>query len=329
MNKVKKFLTVGLFASMLCSAPVWAQTPDEAANDTVLLTHFENNNPQSGIGIDVTNFIPVQVCYVGNQDLFVVIDSIDNAVDMIYRRDMLSFDTTIRIPVDDVKGRHDLVNIMRPKSVGFCDGYVVFLASAKKDSSYLAVVDLDGNVVNRIDMGCCSYAFQIFPDELIVVGRNQLGYDINVFDLSKGIENIEKNDGQTSAFRHYHVAKQADRIRESDKYGIGLTVVAVSVVFLALLCISLILKGYGKLIMKTQDRKANKSAQIATAAAATPSASETSGEIYAAIATAIYLYDEELHDEEDTIITIQKVERAWTPWNAKYYNMNHYFNNRK
>ena len=29
------------------------------------------------------------------------------------------------------------------------------------------------------------------------------------------------------------------------------------------------------------------------------------------------------------IITIQKVEREWTPWNAKYYNMNHYFNNRR
>ncbi|MBQ3950362.1 MAG: hypothetical protein II661_07810, partial [Bacteroidales bacterium] len=58
-------------------------------------------------------------------------------------------------------------------------------------------------------------------------------------------------------------------------------------------------------------------------------ASETSGEIYAAIAAAIYLYDEEMHDEENTVITIQKVERAWTPWNAKFYNMNHYFNNNK
>ena len=40
-------------------------------------------------------------------------------------------------------------------------------------------------------------------------------------------------------------------------------------------------------------------------------------------------YDEEMHDEENTVITIQKVERAWTPWNAKFYNMNHYFNNNK
>ena len=52
-------------------------------------------------------------------------------------------------------------------------------------------------------------------------------------------------------------------------------------------------------------------------------------EVFAAIAAAIHLYNDELHDEEDTVITIQKVEREWTPWNAKFYNMNQYFNNRR
>ena len=56
---------------------------------------------------------------------------------------------------------------------------------------------------------------------------------------------------------------------------------------------------------------------------------DTSGEVYAAIAAAIYAYEEDLHDEEDTVITIQKVERAWTPWNAKFYNMNRYFSTRR
>lgn len=311
----------------LCASPSWAQTIEPVADDTAL-THYETNNPQSGIGVDVTDFQSVLACYVGNQDMFVVIDSTDNAVDIIFRREKMTFDTTIRVVADEFHGRHDLVNVLRPKCVGFYDGYVIFLASAKKDSSYLAVVDLDGNVVNRVDFGCCSYAFKVFPDELIVVGRNQLGYDINVLDLSNGIANISLDEG-CATHLHYHVAKQADRIRESDPIGIGLTVVAVSVVFLALLCISLILKGYGKLIMRTQDRKAKKNSAAAVADVASPSASETSGEIYAAIAAAIYLYDEEMHDEENTIITIQKVERAWTPWNAKFYNMNHYFNNNK
>lgn len=80
--------------------------------------------------------------------------------------------------------------------------------------------------------------------------------------------------------------------------------------------------------MKVQNRKAAKNA-VAQGAADVPSSKDVSGEVYAAIAAAIYAYDADLHDEEDTIITIQKVERAWTPWNAKFYNMNKYFSSRK
>ena len=327
MNIIKNTITAGLLILSMSVSPLRAQAVDIEADDTVL-THYETNNPQSGIGVDVTDFQSVATCYVGTQDLFVVIDSIDNTVDMIFRRDRMTFDTTIRILADEPRGRHDLANVLRVKSVGYYDGYVLYIASSRKDSSYLAVVDMDGNIVNRIDFGCSNYAFKVFPDELIVVGRNQLGYDISTFDMTDGIAGISADEGRCSVV-HYHVPKQADRIRETDPYGLGLMVVAVSVVFLALLFISLILKGYGKVIINTQDRKANKETKAAASTVATPSAAETSGEIYAAIAAAIYLYDEEMHDEENTVITIQKVERAWTPWNAKFYNMNHYFNNRK
>ena len=79
--------------------------------------------------------------------------------------------------------------------------------------------------------------------------------------------------------------------------------------------------------MDEKKKEAPKKGGAAVAAAA--SAANKEGEIYAAIATAIHLYNNELHDEEDAVITIQKVEREWTPWNAKYYNMNQYFNNRR
>lgn len=320
MNIINKILSAGIMVAVLAVAPVWAQTPADL-NDTVL-THFETNNPQSDIGIDVTDFVAVPACYVGTQDLFVVIDSIDNSVDMIFRRDKSSFDTTIRVLADVAKGRHDLNNVLRVKSVGYLDGYVLFIASAKKDTSFFAVVDMDGNIVNRLDFGCCVHSFKIFPDEIIIFGKNQVGYDLITLDLSEGVANVSNDENHVSRL-HYHVPKQSERIQESDPIGIGLTVVAVSVVFLALLCISLILKGYGKLIIKTQDRKAQKNASAN--ALSTPTPSQTSGEIYAAIAAAIYMYDEELHDDENTVITIEKVERTWTPWNAKYYNMNHYF----
>ena len=98
-------------------------------------------------------------------------------------------------------------------------------------------------------------------------------------------------------------------------------------VFLALVCISLIISGSGKLIAGMDDKKKKGDKKKGGAAiAAAASAADKEGEIYAAIATAIHLYNNELHDEENAVLTIQKVEREWTPWNAKFYNMNQYFN---
>jgi hypothetical protein len=46
-----------------------------------------------------------------------------------------------------------------------------------------------------------------------------------------------------------------------------------------------------------------------------------SGEVNAAIATALYLYFDEIHDYESNVITIRKVSKSYSPWNSKLYNM--------
>ncbi|MCL2414380.1 MAG: hypothetical protein FWC94_03915 [Bacteroidales bacterium] len=49
----------------------------------------------------------------------------------------------------------------------------------------------------------------------------------------------------------------------------------------------------------------------------------------AAIAAVIHLYKNELHDEEITIMTINKIARAYSPWSAKHQFLNQYFNLRR
>lgn len=46
-----------------------------------------------------------------------------------------------------------------------------------------------------------------------------------------------------------------------------------------------------------------------------------SGEVNAAISTAIHLYVSESHDEENTILTIDKVSRRYSPWSSKIYSV--------
>ena len=113
----------------------------------------------------------------------------------------------------------------------------------------------------------------------------------------------------------------------------GLTVVAVSVVFIALISVCLIMLGYGSAIRNWNEKRKNKGeakkqSAVSSQPAAVSDKKDVDGEVYAAIATAIYLFNEELHDDEDMVITIQDVQRAWTPWNDKRFNMNQYFNKR-
>ncbi len=49
--------------------------------------------------------------------------------------------------------------------------------------------------------------------------------------------------------------------------------------------------------------------------------SDLDGEINAAIAAAIHLYRSELHDYENTVLTISKVSRTYSPWSSKIYGL--------
>ena len=46
-----------------------------------------------------------------------------------------------------------------------------------------------------------------------------------------------------------------------------------------------------------------------------------SGQENAAIATAIYLYFSQLHDEESTRLTIKKVKKDYSPWSSRVHSI--------
>ena len=45
------------------------------------------------------------------------------------------------------------------------------------------------------------------------------------------------------------------------------------------------------------------------------------GTVNAAISMALHLYFSEMHDEEQTVMTIKKVSKAYSPWSSKIYGM--------
>ena len=53
-----------------------------------------------------------------------------------------------------------------------------------------------------------------------------------------------------------------------------------------------------------------------------------SGEVSAAIGTALHLYFNEMHDEEKTVLTIKKISSRYSPWSSKIYNVTRGLNRR-
>lgn len=46
-----------------------------------------------------------------------------------------------------------------------------------------------------------------------------------------------------------------------------------------------------------------------------------SGEVNAAIGLGLYMYFQEVHDIENTVITIKKVSKRYSPWSSKLYSL--------
>lgn len=111
---------------------------------------------------------------------------------------------------------------------------------------------------------------------------------------------------------------KADRMKQADPYGWIMAVMAMSVVFSALIVLYLCFKTIGKLSIRLLQKKADTAVQSTG-----HSVADTSGETFAAIAMALHLYanEDDFHDVENTILTINRTRRSYSPWSSKRQSM--------
>lgn len=327
MRIIRKFVLAGLLLGL--NAMAFAQdhqhhdgctgNHDSATEPHVCVNDAKAMKPQA-------NMAPQTMAF--QNDIYAAINTVDNTIDIITFKDD-SLQRTQRHLVDQLVGRHDLAFVFVPKSVAVYGHQIVYVA-ASRDSSLLRVLTPCGKVLNEVKFPGYVDAFSYCAcGQFTATGMNDAGYTLLVSKNLNG--DMTKIALDENSFINYRKPKKSEEIAAADPVGLGLTVASVSVVFLVLIFLAIIFTQYGKMLMNIQKKRAVKAAAATTPAATTQAASsvDVSGEVYAAIAAAVHLYHDELHDEENTIITIQKVERSWTPWNAKYYNMNQYFNKRR
>ena len=159
--------------------------------------------------------------------------------------------------------------------------------------------------------------------------RHDLGENVSFGRLQDGIGSVDGSEEgwkvmtRTSPSTNNHEIDKAakpDRMKAMDPYGWILALTAMSVVFLALILLYFIFKGIGNANIRAGKKR---SAAVAGTDVKESQYGEVPGEVYAAIATAMHLYqeDDEGHDEESFVVTLHHTDRTYSPWSSKIYTL--------
>ena len=105
---------------------------------------------------------------------------------------------------------------------------------------------------------------------------------------------------------------------------LAVTLIGFSLVFLMLVVLIGVIGFQSKVINKLTTEKSAKAESEQTETANTTETHPTP-HVQAAIAMAMHLYFN-AHDEEPHVITIEQVERRYSPWSSKIYSMRSIFN---
>jgi Na+-transporting methylmalonyl-CoA/oxaloacetate decarboxylase gamma subunit len=115
--------------------------------------------------------------------------------------------------------------------------------------------------------------------------------------------------------------EKAQNAKENDSFGGGITIVAMCIVLFALIVLSLLFLGFGKISSMFMSKKKLEAHGISKEEAGEDHSDPASGEAIAAIAMALAQHFDKGHDMEDTTLTIRRMKKAYSPWNSKIYNM--------
>ena len=110
-----------------------------------------------------------------------------------------------------------------------------------------------------------------------------------------------------------------EKFEEHDAVGIGMSISAMSVVFTGLILLYIAFKIVGKISVNLSKRNAMRAKGIDKHEA--KELTQAPGDVYAAIAMALHEMQSDVHDVEETVLTITRVKRSYSPWSSKIYTL--------
>lgn len=216
---------------------------------------------------------------------------------------------TYRIPKNDAR------TLIAPQ------GYVIFFADSSSnrgtfhtnfvldETGYLAFLDQGKNVVDSV-----VYDVKAQEPDVSIGWTNDPQTGEAAFGTLAGITPMQANEIEEKM-------PASEKFRLRDPSGVVMALTAMSVVFSALILLYLIFKFIGRTMVRATLRKETKAVASMPSAvkAAVKPEQELVGEEIAAIAIALRRYEEDMHDIESHVLTINRVARAYSPWSSKIY----------
>lgn len=182
------------------------------------------------------------------------------------------------------------------------------------EDNYVAIYDADGKSL---------------IDEIVIPGDLLPGQTYaRKVDGEGGTNNPEAWEVRDGSDAHYitpssnnvikSTNKKVDMFAEQDARGGGMAVMAMCIVFSALLLLALCFQIINKIGANVSSSRKEKA--LSDVEAAAHSDKHDSGEVIAAISMALHDHLD-AHDRESTILTINKVRRSYSPWSSKIYSL--------
>lgn len=95
------------------------------------------------------------------------------------------------------------------------------------------------------------------------------------------------------------------------------TLIILNIILLSVIILYFVFRDFIPWISKFRSKISEKRVQGKESHEHSPG----TGDDEAAIALALYLYFNEMHDEESDVITVKRVSKTYSPWSSKLYSM--------
>ena len=113
-----------------------------------------------------------------------------------------------------------------------------------------------------------------------------------------------------------------EKFEEHDSAGVGMALTAMSVVFSGLILLYISFRLIGRIAVSLRRKNAMEAKEITCKVEAKEKKlGEAPGEVFAAISLALHEMQSDVHDVEDTVLTITRVKRTYSPWSSKIYTL--------